>query len=100
VSTEARRNLLDGSLEYALIILEKCIAINLFCVFKNHKGITCIVATHDSTDALSYADQTIVLQTAPWSIKAILFLYNNPPQVCNSSLRSQRIKTITISCGR
>jgi ABC-type cobalamin/Fe3+-siderophores transport system ATPase subunit len=26
------------------------------------KGITCIVATHDSTDALSYADQTIVLQ--------------------------------------
>ncbi|AWG21516.1 ABC transporter ATP-binding protein [Flavobacterium faecale] len=33
---------------------------NLFAYLKN-KGVTCIVATHDSTDALSFADQTIVL---------------------------------------
>ena len=33
---------------------------NLFAYLKA-KGITCFVATHDSTDALSYADETIVL---------------------------------------
>ncbi|WP_310554503.1 ABC transporter ATP-binding protein [Flavobacterium sp.] len=33
---------------------------NLFAYLKN-KNITCLVATHDSTDALSYSDQTIVL---------------------------------------
>ncbi|MCW2119485.1 ABC transporter ATP-binding protein [Flavobacterium sp. 7A] len=33
---------------------------NLFAYLKG-KGVTCIVATHDSTDALSFADQTIVL---------------------------------------
>jgi ABC-type nitrate/sulfonate/bicarbonate transport system ATPase subunit len=35
---------------------------NLFAYLKN-KGITVIVATHDSTDALSFADETIVLKT-------------------------------------
>lgn len=34
---------------------------NLFEYLKNSK-ITCIVATHDSTDALSYSDKTIILQ--------------------------------------
>jgi ABC-type Fe3+/spermidine/putrescine transport system ATPase subunit len=33
---------------------------NLFAYLKS-RGITCIVATHDSTDALSFADETIVL---------------------------------------
>lgn len=33
---------------------------NLFAYLKA-KGVTCIVATHDSTDALSFADETIVL---------------------------------------
>jgi ABC-type Fe3+/spermidine/putrescine transport system ATPase subunit len=34
---------------------------NLFAYLKS-KGVTVIVATHDSTDALSFADETIVLQ--------------------------------------
>ncbi|RWX02445.1 ABC transporter ATP-binding protein [Flavobacterium cerinum] len=34
---------------------------NLFSYLK-HKGITVIVATHDSTDALSFADETIVIK--------------------------------------
>ncbi|NER14262.1 ATP-binding cassette domain-containing protein [Leptobacterium flavescens] len=34
---------------------------NLFSFLKK-KGISCIVATHDSTDALSFADETIVLR--------------------------------------
>ena len=33
---------------------------NLFAYLKG-QGVTCIVATHDSTDALSFADETIVL---------------------------------------
>jgi ABC-type Fe3+/spermidine/putrescine transport system ATPase subunit len=34
---------------------------NLFRYLKQ-KGITCIIATHDSTDALSFADETIVMR--------------------------------------
>ncbi|QYJ67351.1 ABC transporter ATP-binding protein [Flavobacterium litorale] len=34
---------------------------NLFSYLKQ-KGVTCIVATHDSTDALSFADETIVIK--------------------------------------
>jgi ABC-type cobalamin/Fe3+-siderophores transport system ATPase subunit len=50
---------------------------NLFAYLKT-KGITCIVATHDSTDALSYADQTIVLQNGTLIDKGDSFhLYNN-----------------------
>jgi ABC-type sulfate/molybdate transport systems ATPase subunit len=33
---------------------------NLFAYLKK-KGITCFIATHDSTDALSFSDETIVL---------------------------------------
>lgn len=34
---------------------------NLFAYLK-HKNITCIIATHDSIDALSFSDQTIVMK--------------------------------------
>ncbi len=34
---------------------------NLFTYLKN-KGITCIIATHDSIDALSFSDETIVMK--------------------------------------
>lgn len=34
---------------------------NLFRYLKD-KGVTCIIATHDSTDALSFSDETIVIQ--------------------------------------
>jgi ABC-type Fe3+/spermidine/putrescine transport system ATPase subunit len=51
---------------------------NLFAYLKT-KGITCIVATHDSTDALSYADETIVLQDGMIVDKAdSISLYSNP----------------------
>jgi ABC-type Fe3+/spermidine/putrescine transport system ATPase subunit len=51
---------------------------NLFAYLKDKK-VTCLVATHDSTDALSYADDTIILYDGKVldkdNSKAI---YNNP----------------------
>lgn len=51
---------------------------NLFAYLKG-QGVTCLVATHDSTDALSFADETIVLQNGRIVDKAASFdLYMNP----------------------
>lgn len=51
---------------------------NLFLYLKN-KGITCIVATHDSTDALSFSDQTIVIKNGSIVQKDTPSeIYNNP----------------------
>ncbi|MGO4818166.1 ABC transporter ATP-binding protein [Flavobacterium sp. W22_SRS_FP1] len=51
---------------------------NLFAYLKS-KGVTVIVATHDSTDALSFADETIVLQDGKIIDKAgSQSLYSNP----------------------
>lgn len=51
---------------------------NLFAYLKA-QGITVIVATHDSTDALSFADETIVLQHGKMVDKTDSYnLYNNP----------------------
>ncbi|WP_316636231.1 ABC transporter ATP-binding protein [uncultured Flavobacterium sp.] len=41
---------------------------NLFRYLKQ-KGITCIIATHDSTDALSFADETIVMRNGEIIVK-------------------------------
>jgi ABC-type Fe3+/spermidine/putrescine transport system ATPase subunit len=42
-------------------------------------GVTCLVATHDSTDALSFADETLVLQQGKIIDKGASYkLYNNP----------------------
>lgn len=41
---------------------------NLFRYLKQ-KGITCIIATHDSTDALSFADQAIVMKNGEIVVK-------------------------------
>jgi ABC-type Fe3+/spermidine/putrescine transport system ATPase subunit len=41
---------------------------NLFRYLKQ-KGITCIIATHDSTDALSFADEAIVMRNGEVIIK-------------------------------
>ncbi|MFD1601690.1 ABC transporter ATP-binding protein [Flavobacterium artemisiae] len=41
---------------------------NLFRYLKQ-KGITCIIATHDSTDALSFADQAIVMRNGEVIVK-------------------------------
>ena len=51
------------------------------------KKITCIIATHDSTDMLSFADKTIVLKNAKIHAEARPDnLYNNPPTKYIASL--------------
>ena len=51
---------------------------NLFAYLKS-KAITCIVATHDSTDALSFSDETIVLQEGRLIEKAVSYdVYQKP----------------------
>ncbi|MFE3868899.1 ABC transporter ATP-binding protein [Flavobacterium sp. LS2P90] len=59
---------------------------NLFRYLKE-KGVTCIIATHDSTDALSFSDETIVMQNgnviAKGDSKA---LYENPANKYAASL--------------
>lgn len=51
---------------------------NLFAYLKARE-VTCIIATHDSTDALSFADETIVLQNGRVVDKADSHtLYSNP----------------------
>ena len=50
----------------------------LFAYLKS-KEITCLVATHDSSDSLSFADETIVLLRGEIVVKEkSIYLYNNP----------------------
>ncbi len=59
---------------------------NLFSHLKK-KGITVLIATHDSTDALSYADKTIVMKAGRLiAFNSPLELYNNPKNVYVASL--------------
>ena len=59
---------------------------NLFKYFKE-KQITCIIATHDSADALSFSDETIVLQNGKLIAKgSSRNLYNYPPSFYVASL--------------
>ena len=59
---------------------------NLFAYLKSRE-ITCIVATHDSTDSLSFAEETIVLQDGEVIAKAnSLALYKKPSNKYIASL--------------
>ena len=59
---------------------------NLFNYFKK-KQITCIIATHDSNEALSFSDETIVLQNGKLIAKEnSRKLYDNPPNYYIASL--------------
>jgi ABC-type Fe3+/spermidine/putrescine transport system ATPase subunit len=59
---------------------------NLFNYFKK-KQITCIIATHDSTEALSFSDETIVMQNGKLIAKdSSRQLYDNPPNYYVASL--------------
>lgn len=59
---------------------------NLFAYLKQ-KGITCIVATHDSTDALSFSDETIVIKDGRILDKApSKTIYYNPVDKYTASL--------------
>ena len=59
---------------------------NLFRYLKD-KGVTCIIATHDSTDALSFSDETIVVQNGKVVAKGdSKALYENPANKYIASL--------------
>nr|WP_315151336.1 ABC transporter ATP-binding protein [uncultured Flavobacterium sp.] len=59
---------------------------NLFNYFKK-KQITCIIATHDSNEALSFSDETMVLQNGKLIAKGnSRQLYENPPSYYIASL--------------
>lgn len=59
---------------------------NLFRYLKD-KGVTCIIATHDSTDALSFSDETIVIQHGKVMAKGdSKSLYENPANKYIASL--------------
>jgi ABC-type Fe3+/spermidine/putrescine transport system ATPase subunit len=59
---------------------------NLFRYLKD-KGITCIIATHDSTDALSFSDETIVMKNGNVIAKGnSKTLYENPANKYVASL--------------
>jgi ABC-type Fe3+/spermidine/putrescine transport system ATPase subunit len=59
---------------------------NLFKYLKD-KGVTCIIATHDSTDALSFSDETIVIQNGKIVAKGdSKSLYENPANKYIASL--------------
>jgi ABC-type Fe3+/spermidine/putrescine transport system ATPase subunit len=59
---------------------------NLFRYLKD-KGVTCIIATHDSTDALSFSDETIVIQNGKIVAKGdSKALYENPANKYIASL--------------
>jgi ABC-type Fe3+/spermidine/putrescine transport system ATPase subunit len=58
----------------------------LFAYLKENK-ITCIIATHDSTDALSFADETFVLKNGKiFANDSPRNLYENPPNKYVASL--------------
>lgn len=58
----------------------------LFSYLKD-QNVTCIVATHDSTDALSFADHLVVLQDGKNIAQGIPgILYENPPSAYAASL--------------
>ena len=59
---------------------------NLFKYFKE-KQIICIIATHDSTEALSFSDEILVLQNGKLIAKgSSKQLYDNPPTTYIASL--------------
>jgi ABC-type Fe3+/spermidine/putrescine transport system ATPase subunit len=59
---------------------------NLFRYLKD-KSVTCIIATHDSTDALAFSDETIVIQDGKLVVKAnSKTLYENPANKYIASL--------------
>jgi ABC-type Fe3+/spermidine/putrescine transport system ATPase subunit len=59
---------------------------NLFAYLKS-KEVTCIIATHDSTDALSFSDETVVMKDGTILAKAeSAHLYKNPINKYTASL--------------
>lgn len=79
LANEPRLLLLDEPFSHIDHFRKNNLRRRLFSYLKE-KNITCIIATHDSTDALSFADQTIVLKDGKLHASGSPEqLYNNPP---------------------
>ncbi len=69
---------------------------NLFHYLKE-KQITCIIATHDSTDALSFSEETIVMQNGRVVAKdGSKTIYKNPPNLYIASLFGE-VNSLTLA---
>ena len=78
LANEPKLLLLDEPFSHIDNFKKNALRRNLFAYLKN-QNITCIVATHDSTDALSFSDKTIVIQNGKIIQNDLSQnIYNNP----------------------
>ena len=78
LANEPKVLLLDEPFSHIDNFRKNALRRNLFGYLKN-QNISCLVATHDSTDALSFSDQTIVIQAGRILQQGEShFIYNNP----------------------
>ncbi|HEU4497217.1 MAG TPA: ABC transporter ATP-binding protein [Flavobacterium sp.] len=98
LAAEPQMLLLDEPFSHIDNFRKNALRRNLFAYLKR-KGITCIVATHDSADALSFADETIVMQKGSVIAKTpSKELYFNPPSRYAASLFGE-VNEISVEDG-
>jgi len=86
IAVEPQVLLLDEPFSHIDNFRKNALRRNLFAYLKQ-KNVTCIVATHDSADALSFADETIVIQNGTLVDKApSKEIYYNPKNKYTASL--------------
>jgi len=86
IALEPQVLLLDEPFSHIDNFRKNALRRNLFAYLKQ-KNVTCIVATHDSADALSFADETIVIQSGSLVDKApSKEIYYNPKNKYTASL--------------
>ena len=86
LALEPQMLLLDEPFSHIDNFRKNALRRNLFAYLKS-RGITVIVATHDSTDALSFSDETIVMKDGELVVKApSKEIYKNPKNKYVASL--------------
>lgn len=86
LALEPQMLLLDEPFSHIDNFRKNALRRNLFAYLKG-RGITVIVATHDSTDALSFSDETIVMKDGELVVKApSKEIYKNPKNKYVASL--------------